>query len=65
MPSQALREAERVPVGFLDDVIAARRFVEAFYANQRDPKGSDSTPMRRLVLELEAEDAAAVLGGNG
>lgn len=63
LPSQAIREIERMPVGFLEDVIAVRRFVEAVHANQRDPEGSNATPMRRLALALEAETAIEQLNG--
>jgi hypothetical protein len=50
-----------MPVGFLEDVILARRYVEAYHANQRDPKGSESSPMRTLALEIEAEIAQGAL----
>lgn len=52
-----------MPVGFLEDVITVRRFVDAYYANERDPKGWDSSPLRRLVQEMEAEDAAQEAAG--
>lgn len=54
LPSVIWREMQRLPIGFLEQVIEYRAYERAHAANQADPKGSESTPMRRLALENEA-----------
>lgn len=63
MPSQAIAETQRMPVGFLEDVIAVRRYVDAYHANKRDPKSYDTSVMRTLAMQIEAECAAEALNG--
>lgn len=62
LPSVIWREMQRLPIGFLEQVLEYRAYAHAHAANAVDPKGSDSTPMRALALEIEA--AMAVEGIN-
>lgn len=54
LPTEVWREMQRLPVGFLEQAIEYRAYARAHGDNQADPKGSESTPMRRLALEIEA-----------
>ena len=51
--SEILAEQQRLPVGFLEQVIEYRAYASAHAANEADPKGWDSSPMRRLAQEIE------------
>lgn len=46
-------ERQRLPEGFLEEIVEARQFVEAYLANQADPKGWQNSEMRMLAMELE------------
>jgi len=50
---------QRVPVGFLQQIIEYRRYTEAYYANKADPKGWSSSEMRTLAQTIELELVAA------
>lgn len=47
-----------MPLGFLEDVILTRRYIDAYYANQGDPRGWGKSPMRTLANEIEFKLAA-------
>jgi hypothetical protein len=53
LPSQAWAELQRLPVGFLQQVIEYRRYAAAYAANQVDPKGWQQSEMRQLAMEIE------------
>ena len=62
LPSALWAEQQRLPVGFLEQVIEYRRYAEAYAANEadHDANGWMSTPMRTLAKEIEhtlAEEA--------
>jgi len=63
--SDIIREQQRLPVGFLDQLLEYRAYAYAKAANAADPKGWDSSPMRRLAQEIEMELAAEDIDGNG
>lgn len=65
LPSVIWREMQRLPVGFLEQVIEYRAYARAKAANAADPKGFDTSPMRRLAMEIEASLAAEALGAHG
>jgi len=52
-------EQQRLPAGFLEQVIEYRNFAAAVAANTVDPKGWQTSPMRQLATEIEFERAAA------
>jgi hypothetical protein len=52
-------EQQRLPAGFLEQVVEYRHYAAAYHANQVDPKGGQSTPMRMIATEIEFERAAA------
>jgi len=51
-------EQQRLPAGFLEQVIEYRNYAAAVHANQRDPKGWESSDMRTLAMIIEHELAA-------
>jgi hypothetical protein len=53
VPTAIWAEQQRLPVGFLEQIIEYRRYAEAYAANQADPAGWRSTPMRTLAMEIE------------
>lgn len=55
LPSQAWAELQRLPEGFLQQVIEYRRYAEAYFANQADPKGWQDSEMRTLAQQIEFE----------
>lgn len=60
LPSEIFAEQQRLPVGFLEQLIEYRGYAAAHHANIVDEKGFDSTPMRRLAKEIQhrlAEEA--------
>jgi len=58
LPSVILRELQRLPVGFMEQVIEYRRYAEAVATNTAHPEGWDTSPMRTLAMEIEHELAA-------
>jgi hypothetical protein len=62
LPSEIVRELERVPVGFLEQIVEYRAYAYAKAQNDADEsgKGWTSTPMRTLAQEIEMELAAQV-----
>ncbi len=60
-PSDAWEEVQRVPVGFLQDVILYRRYAAAYFANQADPTGWQQSPMRTTAMEIEHTVAAEAI----
>lgn len=54
---------QRLPFGFLQQVIEYRRYVAAYYANQVDPNGWSQSAMRMLAQEIEMDLAAEELDG--
>jgi hypothetical protein len=56
---------QRMPVGFLEDVILARRYVEAYYANEANVPGWDQSELRTLARQIEMELAQEAIKGNG
>jgi hypothetical protein len=49
---------QRLPSGFLQQVLEYRRYASAYFANDVDPKGWQSTEMRQLAMQI-AHDLAA------
>ena len=67
LPSEAMRELDILPIGFLDDVLAARRFRNT-YAALEQAKGDQKrtgelydSPMGQWLLTIEADQARAQL----
>lgn len=54
-PSIVIDELQRLPVGFMEQIIEYRRYAEAKAANDADPDPvrRQSTPMRMLANEIE------------
>ena len=53
LPSVIWRELQRLPVGFLEQVIEYRHYAAAVAANRTDPHGWQSSPMRTLAQEID------------
>ena len=66
LPTVIWAEQQRLPVGFLEQIIEYRRYAEAYAANQVDGSsdGWRSTPMRTLAKELEHALAEEELDGH-
>lgn len=53
LPSQIEAEIKRLPVGFLDEVLEARRFAELKAAYDRDPEKVAQEGLGALVYEID------------
>jgi hypothetical protein len=53
LPSVIWAELQRLPAGFLEQVIEYRSYAAAYTANELDPAGWQHTPMRTLAMEIE------------
>jgi hypothetical protein len=56
-------EQQRLPAGFLEQVIEYRAYAAAYFANIADPKGWQASPMRQLATEIEFALADEELDG--
>lgn len=54
-----------MPVGFLEDVILARRYVEAYYANEANAPGWETSELRTMARQIEMELAQEQINSNG
>lgn len=67
LPSEALRELDILPAGFLDDVLTARRFRQTYAAiehakgDQKRTREIYDTPMGQWLLTVEADIAMAAM----
>jgi len=52
-PSDVLEEWARLPVGFLETLIEYRAYAAAKRANDVDPTGWSSSPLRTLAFQIE------------
>lgn len=55
LPTELMAERARLPDGLLEEIIASRYYARAVAANQIDPKGWNSSPMRTTAMEIEHE----------
>lgn len=55
LPTEIYAEQQRLPAGFLEEIIESRLFARAYFANQADPQRWQSSPMRIAAMELEHE----------
>jgi hypothetical protein len=53
LPSQVWAELQRLPAGFLPQVIEYRRYAAAYFVNIADPTGWQSSDLRTLAKEIE------------
>jgi hypothetical protein len=60
-----LAERARLPEGFLEEIVESRSFARAVQANQIDPKGWQSSPMRITAMECEHEMAEEEIASRG
>jgi hypothetical protein len=58
-------EQQRLPAGFLEQVIEYRHYAAAKAANEIDPKGWQQSTMRTLAMEIEFALAAEELETRG
>lgn len=65
MPSQAWDEMQRLPVGFLDEVILTRRYVEAYRANEANVPGWEQSELRSIAQHIKFELAQEEIDGHG
>jgi len=63
LPTAIFAEQQRLPVGFLEQIIEYRSYAGAVTANQVDPKGWNRSPMRTLAMEIEHALAAEEING--
>jgi hypothetical protein len=54
-------EQQRLPAGFLEQVIEYRAYAAAKAANDIDPKGCTQSDMRKLAMEIEMALAAEAI----
>jgi hypothetical protein len=59
LPSVILAELQRLPVGFMEQIVEYRRYAEAHAANRADPKGWERSALRTLAMVIEHELAQA------
>lgn len=52
-----------MPVGFVEDVILTRRYVDAYYANEANVPGWETSPLRTLARQIEMERAQEEING--
>lgn len=53
LPSVIVAEQQRLPAGFLEQIVEYRAFAAAWFANQADASGWQSSPMRTVAKEIE------------
>ena len=53
LPSEIIREMQRLPVGFLEQLLEYRNYAAAVRANADDEKGWQSSPMRILAKQIQ------------
>jgi hypothetical protein len=63
--SEIIAEQQRLPIGFLEQVLEYRSAAAARAANQADPKGWSSSPMRVLMQEIETALAMEAFEAHG
>jgi len=63
LPSQAWREWQRAPVGWLETILDYRAYAAAKWANEIDPKGDLTTEMRQLARGIEFDLAQEEING--
>jgi len=63
LPTELLAEKGRLPDGLLEEIIASRSYARALAANQVDPKGWNSSPMRITANEIAFELAQEEIDG--
>lgn len=65
MPSVIWAEQQRLPAGFLEQVIEYRAYAAAYAANEIDASGWQASPLRTLAKEIEHELAEEEIEGRG
>lgn len=55
LPTEIHAEIDRLPEGFMDEMINSYAYAKAMAANVADPKSSQSTALRSAALEIEGE----------
>jgi hypothetical protein len=58
LPSAAWREVQRLPVGFLLQIIEYRRYADAYAANAARMPDREHSELRMIATEIEHELAA-------
>lgn len=53
LPSVIVEEQQRLPVGFLEQVIEYRAYAAAHAANEVDAPGWEKSPMRTMARQIE------------
>lgn len=61
LPSVIYAEQQRLPEGFLEQVIEYRAYAAAHAANEADPGGWQASKMRKLAKRIQHELVAAEL----
>jgi hypothetical protein len=50
-----LDEIDRLPVGFLNEIVECRAYARAYYANEANPDGWNSSALRILAQTIKTE----------
>lgn len=58
-------ELARLPVGFLEEIIASRAYARAVAHNDADPKGWNASELRIMAKTIEHELAAEAIEADG
>ncbi len=53
LPTELQAEMDRLPAGFVDEMIESFQYARAVSANKTDPKGHASSPLRQAAAENE------------
>jgi hypothetical protein len=62
LPTEIRAEIERLPEGFVDEMIESYAYARAVSANHADPKGRQSSALRTAATEIEFELAEEEIG---
>lgn len=63
LPTEIWAEKMRLPEGLLEEIIESRSYARAMHANEVDPTGWVSSPVRTMAKEIEMELATQEIHG--
>lgn len=53
LPSALVAEMQRLPVGFLEQILEYRSYAAAYYVNEANAPGWEKSEMRTLAIQIE------------
>lgn len=64
-PTAIMAEQQRLPVGFLEQIVEYRAYVAAYAANEANAPGWETSPLRTLGRRIEMRLAQEAIDGDG